>query len=186
MLYILERTRILLRTRIIGIAIMMAISLLIDIGCILIINRKFKKAKLRESKNFRKDIKTAFSNGFIASSIFSIVVACIIYGFLEKLLEILNLSEGIINYCIFATKIWFISSPFIGLQFAIFKYFISIDYWEKNISILIIKFLTYLSICVLYYHSRKFNCFIYAKPVCDFIFLIYYSKICFDITLNKC
>lgn len=174
-----------MNNRIIGIFIILFIWLFISIGCIFIIYKNFKKANLKNSKNFRKDIKIAFANSFVTSSIFSIIIACIIYVFLYKILNGLALPSGLINYCTFASKIWFISSPFIGLEFVVFGYFFVLNYWKKPLFILITKLFIFLIISFLYYESRKLNCFIYAKPICDFIFLVYYSKICFDITLNK-
>lgn len=172
-------------THIIGINIIIGIYLLISLICMFITTYSFKKLNLDNSKNYRKDIKIAFANSFFKTSLFSIISACIIYGFLENILETLGLKDGIINYCTFAAKIWFISSPFIGLEIAVFQYFYSIEYLKKPVIILILKLLTFLTISFLYYESRKNNCFIYAKPVCDIIFLIYYSRICFDVTLNK-
>ena len=175
-----------LEVRLIGMSIVIGITLLISIGCFFIIRKIFKKANLDSSKNFRKDIKTTFANSFVASSIFSIAIACIIYGFLGNILEKIGLENGIVNYTIFASKIWFISSPFIGLEIAIFEYFNFLNYCKKPIFIFLIKLLVFGIICILYcFTSRKANCFIYAKPLCDFVFLLYYSKICFDITISN-
>ena len=170
---------------ILGINLIIGINLFILIGCLFIINIYFKKSNLNSSKNYRKDIKTVFANSFVASSIFSIIVACIVYAFFQNILEILSLGQGLIHYCLFVAKIWFISAPFIGLELTVFKYFDAIDYWKKPITLLRLKLLTFFIVSFLYYGSRKSNSFIYAKPVCDILFLIYYSKICFDVTLNK-
>lgn len=170
---------------IIGININLCLYLLIILICVFVINRIFRKAHLEYSKNYRKDIKNAFANSFFISSIISMVSAFIIYGFLENILELIHLKEGLINYCIFASKIWFISSPFIGLEIAVFKYYSEIEYLKVPIELLIYKLLAFFIISFLFYADRKTNCFIYAKPLCDIIFLFYYTKICFDITLNK-
>ena len=170
--------------RINGILIVLAFWLFICIGCAYIIFKNFKKDIPENKKFFRKYIKTAFSNGFVYSSIFSIVIACVLYGFLDKILTLINLPTGLINYCTFASKIWFISSPFIGLEIAILGYYIAINYYRKPLIIVFSKLILFLLISLFYYESKKFNCFLYAKPICDFIFLIYYSKICFDITLK--
>ena len=170
---------------IIGIDINLILYLIIYIICIITINKIFKKANLKTSKNYRRDIKTAFANSFFISSLISIIYACIIYGFLKNILEIFNLKEGIINYCIFATKIWFISSPFIGLEVAVLKYFCELEYFKTPIKLLILKLLLFFIISFLFFEQRKASCFIYAKTLSDIIFLIYYTKICFDITLNN-
>ena len=172
-------------THILGINIVLAIYFFIILTCVLITNNKFKEIDLKNSKNFRKDLKTVFANSFFTTSIISIILACIIYGFLENILNIFNLENGVINYCLFASKIWFISSPFIGLEIAIFKYFFSLEYYKKPILIILTKLIVFFLISLIYYQSRKLNCFIYAKPLCDIAFLLYYSKICFGITLNR-
>ena len=127
----------------------------------------------------------AFANSFFRNSIISIISACIIYGFLEIILKELNLKNGLINYCTFICKIWFISSPFIGLEISVIKYFSELEYFIKPIKIFIYKTLIFFIISFLCYNDKGINCFVYAKPLCDIIFLFYYSKICFDITLNK-
>ena len=128
---------------IISININLALYLMIILICIFVVNRNFKKAKLNESKSYRKDMKIAFANSFFASSIVSIISACIIYGFLNNILELFKLKEGIINFTIFSMKIWFISSPFIGLEVTVFRYFYEIEYFKKPIKILIFKLLIF-------------------------------------------
>ena len=169
---------------IIGININLLFYLVVTAICIFTVNRIFKKSKLSVSKNYRRDMKITFANSFFASSIISIVSACLIYGFLEKILEKFNISEGLINYTVFSAKIWFISSPFIGLEVTVFRYFYEIEYFKKPIKILLLKSLIFLLISVLFFAEKKVSCFIYAKPVCDIIFLFYYTRICFDTTLN--
>ena len=159
---------------IIGIDINLILYFTITTICVIVINKIFKKSNLKDSKNFKKDIKNTFSNSFFISSIISIIFACIIYGFLKNILEIFNLKEGLINYTNFATKIWLI-----------FKYFYEIDYFVIPIKILIYKLLVFLIISILFFSERKINCFIYAKPISDIIFLIYYTRVCFDLTLNN-
>ena len=170
---------------IIGIDINLILYFTITTICVFVINNIFKKSNLKDSKNFKKDIKNTFSNSFCISSIISIVFACIIYGSFKNILEIFNLKEGLINYTNFATKIWFISSPFIGLEVAIFRYFYEIDYFVIPIKILIYKLLIFFIISILFFSERKINCFIYAKPISDIISLIYYTRVCFDLTLNN-
>ena len=170
---------------IIGTDIILGLFLLIVIACTITTNIIFKKSNLKDSKNFKKDIKIAFANSFVTSSIISIISACIIYGFLKNILELINLKEGLINYTMFAAKIWFITSPFIGLEIAVFKYFSSIDYLKRPIQLFIFKILLFSAISFLYFKNGNISGFIYSKPLCDIIFLAYYSRICFDITLNK-
>ena len=170
---------------ILGIDIILILYLLIVISCIIVTNITFKKSRIENTKNFKRDLKITFANSFVTSSIISIVSACLIYGFLKNALDFIGLKTGLINYTMFAAKIWFISSPFIGLEIVVFKYFSVIDYLKKPIIILISKLFIFLTISFLYFSNNNMNGFIYAKPLCDIIFLFYYSKICFDITLNK-
>lgn len=168
---------------IIGINIILGIHLFISLICSIFINKIFKRSNIKNSKNFKKDIKPTFANSFVTSSIISILFALLIYVFFRNILNFFNLKTGLINYCVFASKIWFISSPFIGLEITIIKYFKSLDYYQKPIKILTFKLLTFFIISLLLYNSRQINCFIYAKPLCDIFFLFYYSKICFAITI---
>lgn len=170
---------------ILGTDIILILYLLIVISCSIVTNITFKKSRIEKTKNFKRDLKITFANSFVASSIISIVSACMIYGFLKNILDFIGLKTGLINYTMFAAKIWFISSPFIGLEIVVFKYFSVIDYFKKPIIILISKLFIFLAISFLYFSNNNMNGFIYARPLCDIIFLFYYSKICFDITLNK-
>ena len=167
---------------IIGINIILTLNLFMVIVCKFFIDKAFKKNNLSNSQNYRKDLKNVFANSFLKTSAFSILFALIIYGFLKNFLQMLNINEGIINYCVFASKIWFISSPFFGLEVLIFKYFEELDFFKKPIIISIFKIIIYFAISFLFFIKYQNNCIMYAKPVCDFIFLVYYSKICFDIT----
>lgn len=169
---------------IIGIDINLFLYLIITIICLFTVNRHFKKANLDQSKTYKKDMKTVFANSFFVSSIISIVSALIIYGFLEKFLNFLNLKQGLINYTTFSMKIWFISSPFIGLEVTVFRYFKEINYFKIPIKLLIFKLIIFYIISALFFIDKKVNCFIYAKPICDMIFLLYYTKVCFDATLK--
>ena len=101
---------------IVGTNINLVLYFLITFLCIIKVNSIFKKANLKESKNYRKDMKIAFANSFFSSSIISIISACIVYGFSKNIFQFLNLKEGLINYTSFVTKIWFISSPFIRFR----------------------------------------------------------------------
>ena len=166
-----------------GINIVISLNLIISLLCFVSTSIIFKKNNLEN--NFNKNIKNAIANSFFVSSIISISIALIIYTFLKDILHIINLKSGLINYTIFASKIWFISSPFIGLEITILKYFYELNSYKK---ILIISFIKLLIFCILgmaFYFKYPSNFFIYAKPFCDIIFLFYYSKICFELTLKK-
>ena len=172
-------------THIAGTYIVLAIYILMIFLCKIVVDVIFRKTNFKTSKNFRRDMKNTFANAFFSSSLVAIILACILYGFSHQVFELLGFPTGIINYCSFITKIWFISSPFIGLEITIFKYFSTLEYFPKPIKLIVSKFLLFICISILFYTSRKINCFIYAKPVSDILFLFYYSKICLDITLNK-
>ena len=169
---------------IIGINIIIILNIFISIFCIIFINRIFKKNNLKNGLDFKKNIKLSTANSFFVSSIISIFLAIIVYQFLNSILEFLKLKNGLINYTVFASKIWFISAPFIGLELTIFRYFFEINYFKTPIKILILKLFVFLGLGMIFYIKYKTNCLIYAKPVCDMIFLPYYTKTCFDLTLK--
>lgn len=113
-------------THIISTNIILGLYFGITIVCLWIVHHYFQKNQSDSFQNFRKNIKIAFSNAFIISSIVSILFACIIYTFLKNILEIVKLENGMIQYCLFASKIWFISSPFIrsrNFHFSLFFYY---------------------------------------------------------------
>ncbi len=168
---------------IIGIDINLIIYLITTLICIYTSNKIFKKANLNKVKYYRRGIKITFANSFFATSIISMISACITYGFLEKILKNFNLGAGLINYTIFASKIWFISSPFIGLEVTVFRYFYEIGYFKTPIKYLIWKLMLFFIVSFLFYQERKLNCFIYSKAICDIFFLFLYSKICFEATI---
>ena len=169
---------------IIGINIIIFITLIISFFCQICIYRIFKKANLSSTKEFKKNIKITIANSFFKSSIISIICALLIYVFLKNVLNLLTLKQGLINYTIYASKIWFVSSPFIGLELTVFKYFSEIKFYKTPIKILILKLLSFFIISFLCSFQYKQNCFLYAKPICDILFLPYYTKICFDLTLK--
>lgn len=167
---------------IIGITIIIGITVVINIISIVFIDFFFKKYDLESVKGLRINLKKAISNAYVASSIISIVFALVVYTSFDKILELTNLSVGIINYTFFIAKIWFISSPFWGLELTIFKYYSFLDYDKKIGKIFVTKVLIWLILGCIFYFKYKVNCLIFAKPITDFVFLIYYTKICFDLT----
>ncbi len=170
---------------IIGINIIIFINFMISLICFLTIKNIFKKEKLNNNEEYKKFLKIVISNSFVTSSIISIFIAIILYGFLKNILSIFNLKTGLINYIVFASKIWFISAPFIGLEITIIQYFNELKYYKTPIIFILFKLTVFLLLGGLFYIKYKTNCFVYAKPICDLIFLPYYSKICFRLTLNN-
>lgn len=166
-----------------SINIIFLVNIILYITCIISINFIFKKSNLKE--NFKNNIKNAISNSFFISSSICIIYSIFIYSFLGTLLSFTNLSTGLINYCLFASKIWFVSAPFIGLELTIFKYFSEIDYLKTPIFIAILKLIIFVLITFLLYFKYPSNCILYAKPICDILFIFYYSKICFELSLRK-
>jgi hypothetical protein len=169
----------------ISINIILLLNLIISIACLITIHIVFKKSHLEKSKKFKENIQNAVANSFLASSIISIIGAIIIYCLLKNILGIFNIKEGIINYTIFATKTWFVSSPFIGLELVILKYFSKLESHAKTVIIIALKFVVYCILAGILYIKFKTNCVVYAKPICDIIFLIYYTKVCFDLVFKS-
>jgi hypothetical protein len=160
-------------------------TLTLHIICLITINIIFKNSNLEKKKKFKENIQNAVANSFFISSIISIIGALIVYCLLKNILGIFNIKEGIINYTVFAAKTWFVSSPFIGLELTIFKYFFKLETHKKTNIILVLKFLIYCILSAILYIKFKNNCVVYAKPICDIIFLPYYTKVCFDLVLKQ-
>lgn len=173
------------RNHIIGINFIILLNLILLINSFISINLIFRNFDLNNSKNFKNNLKIKIANSFFISSIISIIGALILYSFLKDFLEIFHIKQGIINHITFASKIWFVSSPFIGLEITIFKYFYKLETYKKTIHIALAKLFIYFILLELLYIKYKTNCIVYAKPICDIIFLPYYTKICFDLTLKS-
>jgi hypothetical protein len=172
-------------THLISINIILLLNLIISLFCFITIKIVFKSYDFNNNKKFKENFKNAIANSFFFSSIISIIIALIIYCFLKNILELFNIEKGIINYTTFASKIWFVSSPFIGLELTIFKYFSKLEVYKKITIILLIKFIAYFILSLILSIKFQNNCIVYAKPICDIIFLPYYTKICFDLTLKS-
>ena len=130
-------------THIVGIYVVLTIYMIMIFLCKIVIDAIFHKTNFTTSQNFRRDMKNTFANAFFCSSLIAILLACILYGFSHQIFELLGLKTSIVNYCSFITKIWFISSPFIGLEIVIFKYFSTLSYFQKPIKLVIAKFVFY-------------------------------------------
>ena len=139
---------------------------------------------MQKSKNFKEDLSCAVANSFFINSLIAIPLAILIYAFLKKFLVIIKVPDGIINYTIYATKIWFISSPFIGLEITIFKYFSEIKYYKTPILLVTFKFIIFIILSIPLYFKYNISCIIYAKIITDILFLFYYTKTCFGITMK--
>jgi hypothetical protein len=169
-------------THLFGINILLIFNLFIYIIDAIAIAIIFKRTDFsKNGKDFRLNLKMTIANSFCISSFISIICAIIIYCFSGKILSLFSLSSGIINYSTFALKTWFIASPFIGLELTIFYYYSIIACNQKPVFILLVKFLAYVILALCFHLISKTNCIVYAKPICDILFLIYYIKICFNI-----
>ena len=114
-----------------------------------------------------------------------IILSLIIYTFLRNILNLFNLKTGLINYIIFSSKIWFVSSPFIGLEITILRYFQELEIYKTPLIISIVKLILFIFCGLILHFKYPSNCLIYAKPISDICLLFYYTKICFELTLKE-
>ncbi len=169
---------------IIGINIVIIINILILFLCVIATNILLKKSKI-DKNNFKMSLANYISNSFIINSVITIFSSIVIYGFFKDILNLFNIRIGIVNFAVYSAKIWFISMPIMGIEITILKYFHIIEYIKKPVIILISKIILYCILSFILYFKYNYSCVIYAKPICDAIFLIYYSKICFDLTMKN-
>lgn len=168
--------------KIIAMDFILIANIAIIIICSIVVWYIFRQYNFKKKKKFKKFISSAVARAFLYSSIASIIFAIIIYGFFGKIIKNIHIASSIQNYAILYSKIWFVATPFIGLEITIFKYFSKIESYLKPVLICILKLLIYVGLTALFYIKFPNECFVYAKPISDILFLPYYIKICLDLT----
>lgn len=174
--------------RFVGFNIVNSIYLILIISCIIISNIIFKKEKFTDKDTpvlFRKKISEAVANSFVSSTVFTIVLTLLLYQFLDNILLFLNIKDGIINYTIYALKIFFVSFPFLGLEITILRYFYQIDCYNKIIKIVALKLLIFILLTFLLFFKYTYSSILYAKLITDMLLLYFYTKTCFKLTIFK-
>lgn len=165
-----------------------SIYLILLISTIILTNIEFKKSNFKENdtpKDFRKKLSESVSNSFILSTFFCIIIVLLLYHFLENILKYLNLKPGIINYTIYSLKIFVVSSPFWGLEITILRYFYEINCYNKITHLSYLKFIIFIILTFILFFKYNTSSILYSKIITDFIFLYFYTKTCFSITVFK-
>lgn len=176
------------RVRLIGFNIINSIYLVLVFSCIIISNIIFKKNNFKENdspKDFRKKLSESVSNSFVISTIFSTTIIILLYQFFRNILEYLKFETGIINYTIYALKIFFVSIPFLGLEITILRYFYQINCYDKIIKINLLKLLLFIIFSFILFFKYNTSAILYSKLIDDMLFLYFYTKTCFSITIFK-
>ena len=164
------------------------IYLILIFSCIIISNIIFKKNDFKEDdnpKNFRKKISEAVSNSFVITTIFTTLIILLLYQFLEKILFTLNIKTGIIHHTMYSLKIFFVSLPFLGLEITILRYFYQINCYNKIIETIFIKLIIFIVLSIILFFKYSTSSILYSKLITDLLYLYFYTKTCFGITIFK-
>ena len=176
------------KVKLIGISYVNSTYIILILACILLCHINFKKYDFKSNdsaKSFRKKMSEAVANSFAISTIVSTLVIILLFHFLENILEVLNFNQGIINYIIYATKIFFVTIPFLGLEITIYCYLYELECYSKVCKTLFLKvFIFFILTSILFFKYNTSSCF-YAKIFTDLLFLFYFTKTCFEITIRK-
>lgn len=176
------------KIKLLGISCINLIYFALISTCIFICHKTFKQYNFQSNdsaKNFRKKMSEATSNSFIISTIIATTVVILLFQFLEDILKYLNFKVGIINYTVYALKIFFVSIPFLGLEFTIYKYFYELECYLKISKILFLKVLTFFIFTFTLFLKYNTSSYLYARILTDILFLYYFTKTCFEITIRK-
>lgn len=176
------------KIKLLGISYINSIYLILIGTCIFICYRTFKKYNFQEkdsAKSFRKKMSEATSNSFIISTIITTTIVILLFQFLEDILEYLKFEKGIINYTVYALKIFFVSIPFLGLEITIYKYFYELECYSKICKIFSFKILTFFIFTFALFFKYNTSSCLYARILTDLLFLYYFTKTCFEITIRK-
>jgi len=118
--------------------------------------------------------KKTFFNNLIFCTILEILFSAFLYLFPNKIFSLFTDTKGIINFAIYSSKIFFISSSLYSLKIFIPAYL----YNQKKTKKLAILVLTKIAITIFFIitFNMLFNTkgFLFAFPICDFIFYIIY------------
>lgn len=165
-----------------------SIYLILIISCIVISNIIFKKNNFKDDdnpKDFRKKLSDSVTNSFIISTIFTTIIILLLYQFFEKILLTLNIKTGIIHHTIYSLKIFFVSLPFLGLEITILRYFYQINCYNKIIENIFVKFIIFILLSFLLFFKYSSSSILYAKLITDLLYLYFYTKTCFAITIFR-
>lgn len=115
--------------------------------------------------------KKKFLSTLIYCTIFEIIFSVILYSFSENIFSLFTTTTGIINFSVYASKILFISSSLFAIKIVVPAYLKN----TKKITILVLsKIVITIIFCIILYILFNTKGFLFAFPICDFIFYIIY------------
>lgn len=115
--------------------------------------------------------KKKFLSTLIYCTIFEIIFSVILYSFSENIFSLFTTTTGVINFAVYASKILFISSSLFAIKIVVPAYLKT----TKKITILVLSktVITIIS-CIILYTLFSTKGFLFAFPICDFIFYTVY------------
>lgn len=126
---------------------------------IIALNKKFLSAK------------RTFLLTLIYCTFLEIALSFILFLFPEDIFSLFTNTTGIVNFSVYASKILFISSSLFALKILIPAYLNQ----TKKITILVLsKIVITIVSCIISYILFSTKGFLFAFPICDFVFYIVY------------
>lgn len=118
--------------------------------------------------------KKTFFYSLICCTILEIFLSAILYIFSNEIFSIFTNTKGIINFSVYSSKILFISSSLYSLKILIPSYLYN-KKKQKKLAILVLSKIAITTICIItFYIIFNTKGFLFAFPICDFIFYIIY------------
>ncbi len=115
--------------------------------------------------------KKKFLTTLIYCTFLEIILSFIVFLIPEKIFSLFTNKSGIINFSVYASKILFISSSLFALKILVPSYLNK----TKKITILVLaKIVITIISCIICYILFSTKGFLFAFPICDFIFYILY------------
>lgn len=116
-----------------------------------------------------------FNNILIGNIIYNIILSMCFYLFYEKIFNIFNLDQGIINYAIYSGKIIFMASSLFAVKYLIPGYIYHNKSKKISIIFAIAKIIDTLICMIIGYYLFNQKGILFAIPVADIIYYIAYT-----------
>ena len=116
-----------------------------------------------------------FNNILIGNIIYNIILSMCFYLFYEKIFNIFNLDQGIINYAIYSGKIIFMASSLFAVKYLIPGYIYHTKNKKISIIFAIAKIIDTLICMIIGYYLFSQKGILFAIPVADIIYYIAYT-----------
>ena len=98
----------------------------------------------------------------------------LIYSFGKNIFSFFTATTGVINYAYYASRILFITSSLFGIKILIPAYLNIVQGTKKTVTLILLKITVNIILCFIGYICFNTKGFLYAFPVCEFIFYIIY------------